>query len=234
MEDELRIEGRNSVEEAIKRGIVQKLQIEKRVVPRYREIIREAKEKGVPIQEVPSLDVKQGIVAYIFPVQPWDIEEFIDKSFIVVADGVEDPYNLGAIIRTAECAGVDGIVFPKHRSSLISKGLISSSSGAIFHIPFSVVTNTAQSIDRFIQAGFSIVGADPEGEAYFNIDFGFPTVLVIGGEDKGLRPIIKKRCNILAGIPMRGKLNSLNTSVAAGILIYEIAKKIFIQGGMKR
>lgn len=231
MEDELRIEGKNSVREAIKTGIVQKVQIEKRLIPRYRDVLQEAREKGVPVQEVPSLDAKQGILAYIFPVQPRDIEEFMEKSFIVVADGVEDPRNLGAIVRTAEGAGVDGIVLPKHRSSLISKGLINSSSGAIFHIPFSIVTNTAQSIDRFIQADFSIVGADPKGEIYYNIDFTFPIVLVIGGEDKGLRPIIKKRCNVLAGIPMKGEINSLNTSVAAGILIYEIARRRFLKEG---
>jgi len=225
METELEIEGRNSVKEAINAGIIQKVQIEKRLISRYRDLILEAKRKGIPVQEVPTLNAKQGILAYIFPVKPQDIEEFIDKSFIVLADCVEDPHNLGAIIRTAECAGVEGIIIPKHRSSLISKGLINASSGAIFHVPFSIVTNTAQVIDKFLQQNFSIVGADPSGKAYYNVDFKFPIVLVIGGEDRGLRPIIKKRCNILAGIPMRGKINSLNTSVAAGILIYEIAKR---------
>jgi 23S rRNA (guanosine2251-2'-O)-methyltransferase len=224
METELEIEGKNSVKEAIKSGIVQKIQIEKRLASRYRDIILEAKERGVPVQEVPSLDAKQGILAYVFPVQPRDIEEFMSKSFIVLSDCIEDPHNLGAIIRTAECAGVDGIILPRHRSALISQGLINSSAGAIFHIPFSVVNNTAQTVDMFLEAGFSIVGADPSGEPYFNVEFGFPLVLIIGGEDKGLRPIMEKRCDKLVGIPMRGKINSLNTSVAAGILIYEIAK----------
>lgn len=228
MENELKIEGRNPILEAIKSDVkIQKILILKRLIPRYRDIISSAKKLGIPIQEVPSLEAKQGILAYIFPVKPKDIEEFFDKNFIVLADGIEDPHNLGAIIRTAECAGVDGIVIPKHRSAVISQGLISSSAGAIFHLPFAVVNNTAQTVDRFSEVGFSILGADPSGENFFETEFKFPTLLIIGGEDKGLRPIMKKRCDKLIGIPMKGKITSLNTSVSAGIIIYEIVKRLW-------
>ncbi len=228
MENELKIEGKNSVSEAIKSGVkIQKILIQKRLVPRYGDIISSAKRTGIPLQEIPSLDAKQGILAYIFPVQPRDIEDFLDKEFVLLADGIEDPHNLGAIIRTAECAGVDGIVIPKHRSALISQGLINSSAGAIFHLPFTVVNNTAQAVDKFLNAGFSVLGADPEGETIFEVDFKFPVLLIIGGEDTGLRPIMKKRCDRLIGIPMRGKITSLNTSVSAGIIIYEIVRRLW-------
>lgn len=228
MENELKIEGRNSVVEAIKSGIkIQKIIVEKRLASKYRDIISSAKRIGISVQEAPTLEAKQGILAYMFPVEPKEIEDFLDKRFIVLADGIEDPHNLGAIIRTAECAGVDGIVVPKHRSAIISQGVINSSAGAIFHLPFAVVNNTAQTVDRFLERGFSVLGADPEGETFYKIDFTFPILLIIGGEDKGLRPIIKRRCDKLIGIPMMGKITSLNTSVSAGIIIYEIAKRLW-------
>ncbi|MGC8970616.1 MAG: 23S rRNA (guanosine(2251)-2'-O)-methyltransferase RlmB [bacterium] len=226
MEDELKIEGKNAVTEALKSGIsIQKIQIDKRLVPRYGDIISHAKQMRIPVQEVPSLKAKQGILAYVFPVEPKDIDYFFDKHFVVLADGVEDPHNLGAIMRTAECAGVDGIVLPKHRSAIISEGLISSSAGAVFHLPFAVVTNTAQAVDKFIERGFFILGADASGEPFFSIEIRFPLLLIIGGEDKGLRPIMKRRCDKLIGIPMLGKITSLNTSVSAGIIIYEIKSR---------
>lgn len=228
MENELIIEGKNPVLEAIKSEVkIQKILIQKRLVPRYRDIISSAKRMGIPVQEVPSLEAKQGIVAYIFPAEPKDVEEFLDKNFIVLADGIEDPHNLGAIIRTAECAGVDGVVVPRHRSAIMSQGLINSSAGAIFHLPFAVVNNTAQTVDRFSEKGFLILGADPSGEPFFEIEFRYPLLLIIGGEDRGLRPIMKKRCDKLVGIPMRGKITSLNTSVSAGIIIYEIMRRLW-------
>lgn len=226
MEDELKIEGRNPVTEALKSGIaIQKIQIEKRLVSRYADIITQAKRMGIPIQEVPSLKARQGILAYTFPIAPRDIEYFFDKRFVVLADGIEDPHNLGAIMRTAECAGVDGIIIPKHRSAIISEGLMSSSAGAIFHLPFAVVTNTAQTVDKFLEKGFFVLGADPSGEPYFRLELRFPLLLIIGGEDKGLRPIMRRRCDKLIGIPMMGKITSLNTSVSAGIIIYEIKSR---------
>lgn len=226
MEDELKIEGKNSVIEALKSGIaIQKIQIDKRLASRYADVITRAKKIGIPIQEVPSLKAKQGILAYVYPVEPKDLEYFFDKRFVILADGVEDPHNLGAIVRTAECAGVDGIVLPKHRSAIISEGLISSSAGAIFHLPFAVVTNTAQTVDKFLEKGFLVLGADPSGEPYFRLDVRFPLLLIIGGEDRGLRPIMRRRCDKLIGIPMLGKITSLNTSVSAGIIIYEIKSR---------
>ena len=228
MEDELRIEGRNSVVEALKSGVsIQKIQVDKRLLKRYLDIIIYARQMGIPVQEVPSLKAKQGILAHIFPVEPKDIEYFFDKKFVVLADGIEDPHNLGAIMRTAECAGVDGIVIPKHRSAIISEGLISSSAGAVFHLPFAVVTNTAQVVDRFLDRDFFVLGADPGGEPFFRVEFRFPLLLIIGGEDKGLRPVMKRRCDKLIGIPMEGKITSLNTSVSAGIIIYEIKSRVW-------
>ncbi|MCX7796778.1 MAG: 23S rRNA (guanosine(2251)-2'-O)-methyltransferase RlmB [bacterium] len=226
MEDELKIEGKNPVIEALKSGTaIQKIQIDKRLVSRYGDIIVHARKIGIPVQEVPSLKAKQGILAYIYPVEPKDLKYFFDRKFILLADGIEDPHNLGAIIRTAECAGVDGIIMPKHRSAIISEGLMSSSAGAIFHLPFAVVTNTAQTVDKFLEKGFFILGADPSGEPYFRLEIKFPLLLIIGGEDKGLRPIMKRRCDKLIGIPMVGKITSLNTSVSAGIIIYEIRSR---------
>lgn len=226
MEDELKIEGKNSVIEALKSGIaIQKIQIDKRLTSRYADVIIRAKKIGIPIQEIPSLKAKQGILAYVYPVEPKDLEYFFDKRFVLLADGIEDPHNLGAIIRTAECAGVDGIILPKHRSAIISEGLMSSSAGAIFHLPFAVVTNTAQTVDKFLDKGFFVLGADPSGEPYFRLDVRFPLLLIIGGEDRGLRPIMRRRCDKLIGIPMLGKITSLNTSVSAGIIIYEIKSR---------
>ena len=168
----------------------------------------------------------QGIVLRVPHFSYCDLDDFTNKedSFIVLLDHLEDPHNFGAIIRTCEAAGVDGIIIPKDRGVSVNPTVIKVSTGAIFHTPIARVTNLVQTIDRLKKEGFWIVGTDMEGTDYTEIDYKGKIVLVIGNEGKGMSSLVEKNCDFIASIPMRGTTNSLNASVAAGIFIYEAVK----------
>ena len=148
-----------------------------------------------------------------------------DKAnFIVVLDHIEDPQNFGAIIRTCECAGVDYIVVPNKGNVLVNSTVMKASSGAVVNSKICIVSNLNNAIDSLKKSGYWIVGTDAKGEEYTKINYEGKVALVIGSEGKGLKEIVKRSCDFMASIPMKGKTNSLNASVAAGIMIYEILK----------
>ena len=148
-----------------------------------------------------------------------------EKPFIIVCDEIEDPHNLGAIIRTAEACRVHGIIIPKRRSASLNATVAKSACGALEYMKVARVTNIPNTIDELKQKGVWVFGADMDGDDYRQIDFDCPTALVIGNEGKGIGTLTAKKCDQIISLPMKGKINSLNASVAAGILMYEVLRK---------
>ena len=166
----------------------------------------------------------QGIILDIEDFKYANLDDLIknDNAVVLVLDHLEDPHNLGAIIRTSEAAGVDGIISPKDRGIKVNATVMKTSAGALNNIPISIVTNLTQTIKELKKNGFWIVGTDMDGSYdYRDINYSGKIAIVIGNEGKGMSDIVKKSCDFVVNIPMYGKVNSLNASVSAGILIYE-------------
>lgn len=234
--------GRNPVLEAVRSG----REIDRLLVAHgvaggsITAIIAKAKAKNILIKEVSpqKLDYycssanHQG-VAVLFAEQeycePQDILDYAnqknEKPFIIICDSIEDPHNLGAIIRTAEATGVHGIIIPKRRSASLNATVAKSASGALEYMRVARVTNIANTIDFLKQNGVWVFGADMDGDDYEKTDFNCPCALVIGNEGKGIGDLVAKKCDQIVSLPMNGKINSLNASVAAGILMYEVVRK---------
>lgn len=203
-------------------------------------IIAKCKAKGILIKEVSpqKLDFyceganHQG-VAVMFSAQEYSsIDEILElannrneQPFIIVCDEIEDPHNLGAIIRTAEACGVHGIIIPKHRSASLNATVAKSASGALEYMKVARVTNIPNTIDTLKKQGVWVFGADMDGEDFADTDFDLPCALVIGNEGKGIGNLTAKKCDKIVSLPMLGKINSLNASVAAGVLMYEVVRK---------
>ena len=199
-----------------------------------------AREKGVVVKEVErkKLDimcegvVHQGVVAKVTPYKYCEVADMLElaeqkgeKPFIIILDEIEDPHNLGSIIRTAELCGVHGIIIPKRRNVGVTATVYKSSVGAIEYMKIAKVTNLNATIDMLKAKGIWIYGADIAGKDYsYNVDFSGPCALVIGNEGKGISNLTLKKCDVLVKIPMIGKINSLNASVAGGIMMYEVLK----------
>lgn len=199
-----------------------------------------AKDKGVVVKEADrrKLDVMceglnhQGIVAKVTPFRYCEVSDILEvaerkneKPFIVILDEIEDPHNLGSIIRTAELCGVHGIIIPKRRNVGVTSTVYKCSAGAIEHMKIAKVTNINATIDILKQKGIWIYGADIEGKDFsYNTDFSGACALIIGSEGKGISSLTLKKCDLLVKIPMIGKINSLNASVAGGIMMYEVLK----------
>ena len=169
----------------------------------------------------------QGIAADIEEYKYLDIkalENDNDASFVVMLDSIEDPHNFGAIIRTCECAGVDYIIIPRNRSVSVNSTVYKTSCGALANVKIIEVVNLTNTITKLKDLGFWVYGAETNGKNYSNIKFDTKTCLVIGSEGHGLKQIVTKNCDEIISLPMKGKINSLNASVACGILIYEIMK----------
>lgn len=169
----------------------------------------------------------QGIAADIEEYKYLDIkalENDNDASFVVMLDSIEDPHNFGAIIRTCECAGVDYIIIPRNRSVSVNSTVYKTSCGALANVKIIEVVNLTNTITKLKDLGFWVYGAEANGKNYSNIKFDTKTCLVIGSEGHGLKQIVTKNCDEIISLPMKGKINSLNASVACGILIYEIMK----------
>lgn len=237
------VAGRNPVLEVLRANReVEKLYILKgELQGSINKIIGIAKDKNIVIQEVDrnKLDslargvAHQGVVALISSYQYATIDSILDKAkereeppFIVILDGIEDPHNLGAIIRTAECAGVHGVIIPKRRSAQVNETVYKASAGAVEHILVAKVNNINNTIDELKTKGMWIYGADMEGEDFhFNTSLKGAVALVIGNEGKGISRLVKEKCDVLVKIPMVGKITSLNASNAAAILIYEVVRQ---------
>ncbi len=243
--NEDQIEGRNSVREALQAGRpISKIYIKK---GEYRgtikNIIDTAKRLGVPLVEIDEdaflsmvkTSGHQGILAKATPKDYDSIESMLENArklkedpFILILNELTDPQNLGSILRTADGLGAHGVIIPKHRACGLTPTVAKVSSGAIEYIKVARVTNISRTIDRLKKEGLWVIGAHIDGKNYFEIDLTGPIALVVGGEDKGLGRAVKKNCDILAKIPLRGRINSLNAAVATAILGYDILRQRFI------
>lgn len=162
-----------------------------------------------------------------------DLEELVRQAFqgtrtptLVVLDGIQDPGNLGAIIRSAEVLGIQGIILPRYRSASLNETVAKCSSGAIETLSFTWAANLARALDRLKKAGFWIVGVEPGGRTpCYGFEFNLPVALVVGGEEKGIRPLLRKKCDFSVSIPIQGALSSLNASAACAVVFYEILRQ---------
>lgn len=206
-------------------------------------IMGKAKDMGIVIQQVDKnkLDsmadgnAHQGVVALVTGFEYSEVKDMLqlaktrnESPFILVLDGIEDTHNLGAIIRTAECAGVHGVVIPKRRAAMVNQTVYKSSAGAVEHMMVAQVNNISQTIEDLKKEGLWVYGADMDGEnQYFRTELKGAIALVIGNEGKGLSRLVKEKCDVLVKIPMTGKVGSLNASNAASILIYEVVRQSY-------
>lgn len=242
MENNNYIEGRNAVLEALRANLtIDKLYIATDLKDKLRDFTSLAKEQGVVISAVDrrKLDSMsetkshQGVIASLANTEYITIDDILkvandknEKPFIIVCDGITDPHNLGAIIRSAESAGVHGIIIPKRRSAGINAIVSKSSAGALAHIGICKVTNISTAIDELKDKGVWIFGAEACGEtSLYSADFIGSTALVIGSEGDGISKNVLKACDFVVSIPMQGKVNSLNASVASAVLMYEVVRK---------
>ena len=235
--------GRNAVKEAVKAGrSIDKILVQTEPDGSLREIVALAKDARIIVHEVnrKKLDEvclpfghggktanHQGIVAYTAGVEYCEISDILalanqkgEKPFVVVLDGVEDPHNLGSIIRSADCAGAHGIILGKHRSAPVTAAAVKSSAGASEHMLIARVVNISAALEELKAAGLWIAGADMAGESMYKQDMTGAFALVIGNEGEGLSRLVKERCDYLVSIPMQGHVDSLNAGVAAGILLF--------------
>jgi len=198
--------------------------------PRLQEVIDLARQASVPVRFEPrgALDrlagseAHQGVVALGAAQKYADLESVESAALLVVLDGVEDPHNLGAIVRTAHAAGASGVVIPERRATGITDVVAKAAAGALEHLPVIRVTNINRALEDLKQRGYWIYGLDERGaEDYDRVTYSAPTALVLGGEGKGLHEQVRKHCDVLVRIPMAGKISSLNVSVAAGVVLFE-------------
>lgn len=239
--DECLVYGRNSVKELLKSDRpVDKLYIVKGVREGSVSLLAElAIERRVPIVEVEKNKLDnmckggnhQSVAAMAAAKEYSTIDDIIDiakqrgqKPLIVILDGIEDPHNLGAIIRSAECLGVHGIIIPKHRSATLNSVVSKTSAGALEYMAIAKETNLTSAIERLKKEGFWIFGAEAGGSSCYETDFDCPCAIVLGSEGKGISRLVKENCDFIVSIPMYGKINSFNVSAAAAILISEAAK----------
>lgn len=243
MSTECIITGRNSVTEALRAGrAITKLYLaagnDTQPLQRIRDM---AQDKGIPIEEIPLKALNrlvpgsrhQGVAAVAAPVAYADLTDVLAQAaeagrtpFLVLLDGIEDVHNLGAIIRTAECAGADAVLLPKRRSAPLNETVGKTSAGAVEYMPVVQIGNIAQTLRQLQKRGFWVIGADMDGQTdYFHSSLTEPIVLVIGSEGRGISHLVKETCDVLVQIPMFGHVNSLNASVAAALLMYEVVRQ---------
>lgn len=235
------IEGRNAVREALKNDItINKLLFDKAFENRKDEVVKSAFDKKIKVEFLPKsvLDKKsktgrhQGYIAETVNFEYCSIEKILqrakqknEKNFIVILDGIEDPHNFGAIIRSCECAGVHGIIIGKNRCAQVNETVIKTSTGAISNMPIARVSNIKDAIEELKKHDIWVYGAEIGGENIYCQKLDRNIAVVIGSEGSGIRPVVKSRCDGIITLPLKGKVNSLNASVACGIVIFEILRQ---------
>jgi 23S rRNA (guanosine2251-2'-O)-methyltransferase len=232
------IYGINPVVEALRAGRAKEVRVGDRGGERLKELLSLAAAQRVPVRRVPvdvlarqsRGGVHQGVVADVEDAPEYSVEELVRGArgvpLLVVLDGIEDPHNLGAILRTADAAGVDGVVMQSRRSAALDGAAAKASAGAVSHVKIAEVVNIARAIEELKAAGVWTVGLAGEGTtSYDAIDFTVPTAIVLGAEGTGLRRLVRERCDFLASIPMSGHVSSLNVSVAAGVTLFEAVRQ---------
>ncbi len=236
------LEGKNAVWEALKaEKPIEKILLAKTIQQESVRGItglaraRKIKVEFVPKERLDSLSATgrhQGVIALSAAQEYAVFEDTLAAiaasgkvPLVVLLDEVQDPHNLGAIVRTAECAGAQAVIIPQHNSAGLTPAAGRASAGAVAHVPVCRVVNLVAAMERLKELGYWVVGADMEGTLAYEVDFTGPIALVVGGEDKGLRRLTRENCDHIARLPMLGQLNSLNASVAAGVLLYEVVRQ---------
>jgi 23S rRNA (guanosine2251-2'-O)-methyltransferase len=230
------IYGVHPVLEALRAGTVRRLRVAERSGDRLRDVIDAAGDAGVRVERVPAEAIDrlargathQGVVADVESERSVGLRDLAegDAPLIVVLDGIEDPHNLGAILRTADAAGVSGVVVQTRRSALHAGTVAKTSAGALSHVRVAEVVNIARAIEELKALGVWSVGlAGEAAQTYDEVDFTGPTALVMGAEGPGLRRLVRERCDFLVAIPMAGHVGSLNVSVAAGVALFEAVRQ---------
>ena len=240
--EEFVIEGRNAVIEAFRAGkTVDKLFVlEHCKEGSMNTVLREAKKhdtiinyvKKERLDQMSETGKHQGVIAYIAAFEYATVDDILKKAedkgeppFVVILDDIEDPHNLGAIIRTANLAGAHGIIIPKHRAAGLTATAVKASAGAVSYTPVAKVTNISKTIEELKDKGLWFVCADMGGTTIYDLDLKGPIGLVVGNEGKGVSRLVKEKCDFIASIPMFGDIDSLNASVATGVLAYEIVRQ---------
>jgi 23S rRNA (guanosine2251-2'-O)-methyltransferase len=240
--EEFVIEGRNAVIEAFRAGkTVDKLFVlEHCKEGSMNTVLREAKKhdtiinyvKKERLDQMSETGKHQGVIAYIAAFEYATVDDILKKAedkgeppFVVILDDIEDPHNLGAIIRTANLAGAHGIIIPKHRAAGLTATAVKASAGAVSYTPVAKVTNISKTIEELKDKGLWFVCADMGGTTMYDLDLKGPIGLVVGNEGKGVSRLVKEKCDFIASIPMLGDIDSLNASVATGVLAYEIVRQ---------
>ncbi len=239
---ETKVEGRNAVLEAFRSGkAVDKLFVQEHCEDGpVRTILREAKKRDTMVKfvkkerldQLSETGKHQGVIAMTAAYDYAEVEDILEAAkakgeppFILLLDNIEDPHNLGAIIRTANLAGAHGVIIPKNRAVGLTATVARTSAGALHYTPVAKVTNLARTIDDLKKQGMWFVCADMGGTQMYDLDLKGPMGLVIGNEGDGVSKLVREKCDFIASIPMRGDIDSLNASVAAGVLAYEIVRQ---------
>jgi 23S rRNA (guanosine2251-2'-O)-methyltransferase len=247
------IVGINPVREALvaSKRHCHKLIVEQgKTTPRIQTVIKLAQDKQIPVEFLSKAlfnkkfqnRVHQGITGYFSSIDTLELEDLIEIAFqktslptLVILDGIQDPQNLGAIIRSAETLGIQGLILPKHGSPDLNETVAKCSSGALEHLPITWVANLNHCVETLKKAGFWVAGVVPDGEIpCYQYQFNTPSALVLGGEEKGIRPLLKNSCDVTLAIPMSGKLESLNVASASTVIFYEnLRQKKLLGTGQK-
>ena len=232
--------GRNPIREALKNGRpMEKLMVMKGdLSSAAREIVRMAREAGVVVQEVDKVRLDavyphhQGLLAYLSSAGYSEVSDIFalarernEDPFIICLDGITDPHNLGAIIRSAECAGAHGVIIPERRSAGLNPACVKAAAGALEYMPVARVTNLSRTIEELKEQGVWVYAADMGGENVYAADLSGPAAIVIGAEGEGVSHLVLEKCDKVLSLPMYGRIQSLNASVAAGLMLYEFAKR---------
>lgn len=233
--------GRNPVIEALKsEREIEKLLVLKDAEGSIKKIVGMAKDKNIQIQYVDKSvlerladgGVHQGVIAYVSAYEYCEVEDIIEiakkkgeEPFVIILDGIEDPHNLGAIMRSADGVGAHGIIIPKRRATGITDTVVKASAGAVEYVPVARVSNIAQTIDKLKDMGLWIGACDMDGETYYKANLKGSFGLVVGGEGNGVSRLVREKCDFVLSIPMSGQINSLNASNAAAVLLYEVKRQ---------
>jgi 23S rRNA (guanosine2251-2'-O)-methyltransferase len=239
-----RFTGIHAVREALEAGgTFDRIVIAKgRQDSRVEEIVQLARERSIPVRfedrgqldRIANTRDHQGVVAIAAARAAATLEDILARAnhdkgqigLVVLLDGVEDPHNLGAIIRTALAAGAHGVITPERRAAGLTEAVARASAGALAHLPVARVTNLARTMEELKEAGYWLVGLDEEGEkSYTEVDYTTPTGIVMGGEGKGLHELTRKRCDFVVSLPTTGPVKSLNVSVATGVVLFEALRQ---------
>ncbi|MBI5788664.1 MAG: 23S rRNA (guanosine(2251)-2'-O)-methyltransferase RlmB [Candidatus Schekmanbacteria bacterium] len=238
-----KIYGVHPVIEAVSAGKrhIYSIYLSKEKSPEINRLIKLAKERNIPLKNVATNEVSrlvpgikhQGVVAVSSALPTWHLDDLIshafrqsEKPFLIFADCIQDPHNLGALIRSAESVGCQGLVLSLHQTADLNPTVAKTSAGALEHLPIARVKNSAEGLQHLKNNGFWLAALHPEGSTFYDeVDLTIPVAIIVGGEGIGLRPALQHHCDWLVKLPQMGKINSLNTAVAAALMLYEVRRQ---------